>query len=37
MAGLNAVASKEKRCRKALGELAMDELAVEPLIEPSQL
>ena len=37
MAGLNAVASKEKRWRKALGELAIDELAVEPLNEPSQL
>ncbi len=37
MAGLNAVASKEKRWRNAFGELAMDELAVELLIEPSQL
>ena len=37
MTGLYAEASKEKRWRKALGELAMDELAVELLIEPSQL
>ena len=37
MAGLNAVASKEKRWRNAFGEPAMDELAVELLMEPSQL
>ena len=35
--GLNAVESKENRWRNALGELAMDELAVELLSEPSQL